>query len=149
MAEPFQWQAASPRFGQEVEQLFKLIDADGDGSLDYMELDIVMKTVQDSSLPWVFSSFLFFVGGGRFKANTRTLKALKSGFPERPSQRPQEAYPSRKHEPSQALVSGFAWSYWPAVGNAFGLGRAISDRQERKSKQNRVPWSILLGMLQQ
>ncbi|CAJ1374337.1 unnamed protein product [Effrenium voratum] len=32
---------------EEVEQLFKLIDADGDGSLDYMELDIVMKTVQE------------------------------------------------------------------------------------------------------
>ena len=32
-----------------MEQLFKLIDADGDGSLDYVELDIVMKTVQDAS----------------------------------------------------------------------------------------------------
>ena len=32
--------------GQEVEQLFRLIDADGDGTLDYVELDIVMKTVQ-------------------------------------------------------------------------------------------------------
>ncbi|CAE7263880.1 amt, partial [Symbiodinium necroappetens] len=31
---------------KEVEQLFRLIDADGDGTLDYMELDIVMKTVQ-------------------------------------------------------------------------------------------------------
>ena len=33
--------------GQEVEQLFRLIDADGDGTLDYVELDIVMKTVQE------------------------------------------------------------------------------------------------------
>jgi len=32
---------------EEVEQLFRLIDADGDGTLDYVELDIVMKTVQE------------------------------------------------------------------------------------------------------
>ena len=42
------WDPRCPRtfLGQEVEQLFRLIDADGDGTLDYVELDIVMKTVQ-------------------------------------------------------------------------------------------------------
>ena len=40
--------SSPPPSFEEVEQLFKLIDADGDGSLDYVELDIVMKTVQET-----------------------------------------------------------------------------------------------------
>eukprot|EP00435_Cladocopium_sp_Y103_P000587 s181_g1.t1 len=39
--------SSPPPTFEEVESLFRLIDADGDGTLDYVELDIVMKTVQE------------------------------------------------------------------------------------------------------
>lgn len=39
--------SSPPPSFEEVESLFRLIDADGDGTLDYVELDIVMKTVQE------------------------------------------------------------------------------------------------------
>eukprot|EP00931_Biecheleriopsis_adriatica_P004004 TRINITY_DN10573_c0_g4_i1.p1 TRINITY_DN10573_c0_g4~~TRINITY_DN10573_c0_g4_i1.p1 ORF type:complete len:1371 (-),score=295.71 TRINITY_DN10573_c0_g4_i1:45-4121(-) len=39
--------STAPPTQQEVQECFELIDADGSGELDYQELDIVMKTVQD------------------------------------------------------------------------------------------------------
>ncbi|CAK9002635.1 unnamed protein product [Durusdinium trenchii] len=39
--------SSPPPSFEDVQRLFNLIDADGDGTLDYVELDIVMKTVQE------------------------------------------------------------------------------------------------------
>lgn len=61
---------------KEVEQLFRLIDADGDGTLDYMELDIVMKTVQERKSKQAKASN-FFV---KDEIEMSDLEKLATGF---------------------------------------------------------------------